>query len=561
MGNPRTTVDERRPEVGRPASTALRVQVMGPLRVWRGDVELDTGARQQRCLLAVLVAREGSPTSMAELIDLIWGPDAPATAANVIHKYVGALRRLLEPGLGLRAQGAYLLRHGDGYRFVAGPGMLDLVEFRRLVAGADLDHYVAALRLARGSAGGALAGGGTVSPIFAGVDQEFFDAVVDGAALAVSQGRPAAVLGPLRLAAEMSAFHELVHAALVRTLAAAGHQAEALAAYRVIRERLADELGIDPGRELQDAQRRVLSGTVARPAPSVHPAQLPPDQSLFAGRTHELDVLSELLARTGDGPLVIALDGMGGVGKSTLATHFAHRVAGRFPDGQLYLDLQGHRAGGGEALRSLLYALGVRGDDMPDTPDAWVGLYRSLTASRRFLVLLDNALDADQVRPLLPSSAGSLVLVTGRRPLIGLAASHNAHLLRVDRPDPAQARALLAKRLGTVPNRRFAGAADATAMAEIVALCGRLPRALAMVAARLSARPHLSLAAVTAELRDGVLGPEVFPWGPGIQSPSTGPPYRRQEYPPHEGVTAWARTVSPAPEPGRSITWPAPVRC
>ncbi|GIF23568.1 DNA-binding SARP family transcriptional activator [Actinoplanes tereljensis] len=264
-------------------TTALRLQVMGPLRLWRGDLELDPGARQQRCLLAVLLVREGNPTSMADLIDLVWGPGAPATAANVIHKYVGALRRLLEPELPPRAQGSYLLRHGGGYRFVAGSATLDLREFRRLVAGADrsdeaLDRYADALRLGQGPAGGALADSGTAASTFAGVDQEFFDAVVAGAALAVSQGRPAAVLGPLRLAAGMNAFHELVHAALVRVLAAAGHQAEALAVYRAIRERLADELGIDPGRELQDAQKQVLR----------------------VGRTRELDLLLDLVARMAD---------------------------------------------------------------------------------------------------------------------------------------------------------------------------------------------------------------------------------------------------------------------
>lgn len=430
MGNSRTTAEPHRPgpaDPGRPASNALKLQVMGPLRLWRGDVELDAGARQQRCLLAVLLVREGNPTSMADLIDLIWGPGAPATAANVIHKYVGTLRRLLEPELGPRAQGSHLVRHGDGYRFVTGSATLDLVEFRRLVAAArSPEDYAAALRLCRGSAGGALAGGGNAATVFAGVDREFFDAAVSGAALAVAQGRPAEALAPLRLAAEMGGYHELVHAALVRALAAAGQQAEAMAVYQSIRDRLAGELGIEPGRELRESATTL-------PGP---PTRLPPVPAPFLGRSRELGVLRDLAARMDDpgrtSPLVIALDGPGGVGTSTLAAHFAHQVAGRFPDGRLYLDLRGHPPGAGEALRTLLSGLGVPAGDVPDTFDARVGLYRSLTAERRFLVLLDNVHDPGQVRPLVPNSAGSLVLITSRRPLLGLAASDNAHLLQVD---------------------------------------------------------------------------------------------------------------------------------
>jgi DNA-binding SARP family transcriptional activator len=243
---------------------------MGPLRIWRDEVELDAGPRQQRCLLAVLLAREGRPVPTSDLVDLLWGAGPPVSAVNVIHKYVGTLRRLLEPDRSLRAQGSYLLRHDNGYRFVAGPEMLDLVAFRRSVASAvaargqdrldeAMDHYLTALELGQGPAGHGLADSASAAATFAGIDREFSDAVVGAAEVAALVGREARVLGALRLAADMGRLNEPVHASLVTTLAAAGQRAEALTAFRVIRTRLAEELGLDPGRDLQEAQRRALS--------------------------------------------------------------------------------------------------------------------------------------------------------------------------------------------------------------------------------------------------------------------------------------------------------------
>ncbi|MEO3770684.1 BTAD domain-containing putative transcriptional regulator [Micromonospora sp. B9E7] len=536
----------------------LRLQIMGPLRVWRGATELDAGPRQQRCLLALLLARVGHPISTTDLIALIWGPDSPASAVNVIHKYIGVLRRLLEPNLPPRASGSYLLRSGNGYRFTAGPEMLDLVAFRWHVASAKasvgkdrldeaLDHYTEALQLCRGFAGDSLADSNRAAATFAGIVGEFFDAVVDAARVAVQVRQPSRVLAPLRLAAEMDALHELVHASLVTTLAAAGQQAEALGVYRRIRERLVGDLGIDPGRALQDAHRQVLTQTAlpqaepvdsAGPAvrsdgvpvvPLVRPAQLPPDLSQFVGRSTELALLGDLVAGMRDdgrtSPLVVAMDGMGGVGKSTLAAHFARLVADEFTDGQLYLDLQGEQdddeaVRAGDALHSVLYALGVPASQVPDTFDARVGTYRSLTAGKRILLLVDNVQDPAQVRPLLPNSAESLVLITSRRPLLGLAALDGAYLLRLDVPDLESARELLVHRLTRWTKRRI-GQADAVIVDEIIELCGRLPLALAILAARLTARPTLSLESVLADLRDGAHRLEAFPHGAGAHDPRT----------------------------------------
>ncbi|GIE74082.1 hypothetical protein Aph02nite_00320 [Actinoplanes philippinensis] len=521
--------------------TGLRLQIMGPLRVWRGDLEIDLGPRQQRCLLAVLLANVGHPVSVADLTASIWGLSAPPSAVNVIHKYVGALRRLLEPELALRTPGSYLLRTAGGYRLAAGPEVLDLAAFRELIAesraldgtdrpGEALDRYADALRLCHGPAGDALAESAGAAATFAAIDGEFCDAAIAAADVAFRLRRPAPVLGPLRLAATLGTLNEFVHARLITALAMAGRQAEALSTYRTIRQRLADDLGIDPGQTLEEAHRRVLTQDLPAPADSppgreiphlVRPAQLPPDLPSFAGRAPEIATLDTLVAgmdRDGrTAPLIVALDGMGGVGKSTLAAHVAHRHAGRFTDGQLYLDLRGDLDDedllAGDALAALLYGLGVPTAQLPGTFDARVGAYRSLTAGRRILVLLDNVHDPAQVRPLLPNSAHSLVLLTSRSPLLGLAAFDGAHLLRVDVPDPASAQELVL--------RRLPGPAPADLVDEIAELCGRLPLALAILAARLAARPTLSLESVAAELRDSDRRLQAFPAGTGTPDPRT----------------------------------------
>jgi DNA-binding SARP family transcriptional activator len=295
------------------------------LRVRRDGVELDPGPPQQALLLAVLLARSGHPIGVQELISSIWGEDIPSSARNIIQKYVGALRRLIEPGLPLRDNGSFLRRQGDSYSFTGTPDILDLVRFRQLVAIARaetaghrpedaLDRYVEALALWHGPAGDGVAYGTEATPIFAAIDDDFYDACVAAADLAVSLRRPEPVLRPLQTAASVAPFHEPVQAALVRVLGVAGRQAEALSVYRTVRERLADELGIDPGLPLEEAHRSVLGSPTSAPVePPVAVA------SALVGRIRELDVLRAVAGEARAGRTAVGIvEGEPGVGKTML---------------------------------------------------------------------------------------------------------------------------------------------------------------------------------------------------------------------------------------------------
>ena len=274
-------------------------------------------------MLAVLLAREGLPVSRAELMDLLWAQEMPASALNVMHKYVGSLRRLLEPGLAVREAGSYLQRCGDGYLFDCGTSELDLVAFRRLVeegraAAADgeqqaaLDRYVEACALWRGPA----ADGLEHVPAFVALDGEFYDVCVTASDLAVRRGQPERVLPALRLAASMAPLDEAVHAALIVSLSAGGHRAEALAVFRTIRTRLAEELGIDPGAALRTAQRRALTQTLPTAAADDGGRSA---RAGLVGRASELAVLRECLtAAFAGGSGIVVVEGEPGVGKTRL---------------------------------------------------------------------------------------------------------------------------------------------------------------------------------------------------------------------------------------------------
>jgi tetratricopeptide (TPR) repeat protein len=337
--------------------------------------------------------------------------------------------------------------------------------------------------------------------------------------------RPAVSDGPVRIL--FDALHELHHRAgwpSLREMAGGlgcSHTtvSAAFSAPRVPRwgllELIVELLGGDTARFRQlwlAATSPTVDGGRAAPdrtATAVPPRQLPPDMSAFTGRTYQLVELDRLADQRGTAPVTCVLSGTAGVGKTALAVHWAHRAADRFPDGQLYLNLRGFDPGGppvttGEAVRGFLEALDVAPERIPGSMQAQIGLYRSLLADRRVLLVLDNARDAGQVWPLLPGAAGCLVLVTTRQDLAGLVAA-GAHSLPVDLPSAAEAREMLARRLGT-----GRACAQPQAVEEIVAACARLPLALAIVAARAAARPAFGLGVLARDLSTARGGLDAF---------------------------------------------------
>ncbi|MGN9907588.1 BTAD domain-containing putative transcriptional regulator [Phytohabitans sp. LJ34] len=297
---------------------------------------------------------------------------------------------------------------------------------------------------------------------------------------------------------------------LMLALYRCGRQAEALEAYQRCCRLLDQELAVRPAQALADLHRRItaaspdlaLSTTGGTGAPaSVPPRQLPADVSAFTGRADHLRQLDSVAFGLDGRPTSLVITGTAGVGKTTLAVHWAHRAAGHFPDGQLFLNLRGFDPSGlpmtsAEAIRVLLEALGIPAHRMPTTVESQIGLYRSTLAGRRMLVLLDNARDAEQVRPLLPGMPTSLAVITSRSKLTGLAATNAARILPVDLPDADEAQSMLARRIG--PHRTLE---EPRATAKLVEACARLPLALAIVAAHASAHPNLSLTGLADQLR------------------------------------------------------------
>ncbi|MEV4177459.1 BTAD domain-containing putative transcriptional regulator [Nonomuraea sp. NPDC049709] len=528
------------------SSCDLRFALLGPVRAWRNGSELELGPPQQRALLALLLAGSDRAVTVEEIVDVLWRADSPASAVNIVQRYVGRLRRLLDPELPPRSEGTLLVRSGGGYRLEAASGSVDLLVFRRGVeqarradAAGDAELcvrlLVEALDLWRGPVAANVEVDVRTHPAFVALEREYVSAVRQAADVALRAGAGERALVAVQRAAEAYPLDESLQARLIRMLAATGQQAAAFTAFHALRDRLSDELGVDPGAEVRAAHESVLSESAAPPAqpaqpaaprlPAVVPAQLPVDLATFSGRR---DQVAELLERVSDAHrtvLISAIGGMAGIGKTTLAIHVAHRLAGRFPDGQLYSNLRGFDPdeaplAPADVLRGFLEALDVPPERVPSGLDARAALFRSSLAGRRMLILLDNARDTAQVTPLLPGTPGALVLVTSRSHLLGLVAMHGAHALVLDVLPVDEARDFLARRVGEA---RVAAEPDAAE--EIIARCARLPLALAIVAARAAGNRAFTLSSIAAELRhaDGSLhafaGPDaaidartVFSW-------------------------------------------------
>ena len=534
------------------------MQLLGPVRLAGASGEVPLARPLSRVLLAALAVSANRVVSAGALINTLWQEDATDRRERNLHAQVYQLRRRLavaEPSGDTR-----LVRDAHGYRLALGHDELDTAVFselasrgRRMAAegrAAEAAEVLGqALRLWRGQALE------DVSPLSmpladeASVIEDVRAAVAeDWANCLLAAGRHSEMLTVLSALAGQFPFRERLVAQLMTAMHRSGRRAEALAVFDRTRGLLRTELGVDPGQELADLHVRMLrddpalatapvnaaasadvasagrvtdnsrvdigtdqSGRVAVDARAGMPVprQLPNAVPRFVGRAAELKELDGLLeelagpAFPGEAgrPVTAAIVGMGGVGKTALAVHWAHTVADRFPDGQLYAylgdDSSEPSAGPANASGWLLASLVTEPSQIPADPRAQAGLYRSLLADRRILIVLDNAQSAAQIRPLLAGGPGSMVLVTSRFSLTGLAASDEARLIHLDPLEPESASQMLAARIG--PER---AEAEPDARAELILACSGLPLALAIVGARVASSPYLSLGALAAQLMD-----------------------------------------------------------
>ena len=541
----------------------LRVGVLGPVTLWRDGREQSAGQPRQLAVLGVLASRANRVVSRGELVDAVWGDQPPASAEGGIYTYVAGLRRIIEPDRPRRdpdrarqAPASTLVSGGGGYLLRLGPGALDAEQFERCLAtarGLRADHDNAAalrtvdeaLALWRG-----LPYTGVPGP-FAEAEQRRLTelrttAIEERAELLLAQGQAAVAVPELTALTAANPLREQATGLLMIALYRCGRQAEALRVFDETRRRLAEDLGIDPGPELTKVHRQLLAmdpalagpaagravalagpapergaaaphgqtesapvpsaaapPVTALPAPLVPaPAQLPPEVAGFAGRAAELQWLDGLLPAALTGSPLALITGSAGIGKTTLAVRFGRRVASRFPDGQLYVNLRGFDPASAPvppavSLQGFFDALGVPPRHVPAGLDAQSALLRSLLDGKRLLLLLDNARDPDQIRPLLPGSPGCLVLVTSRSQLTGLVVADGARPLPLDVLDGAEAAELLAGRLGA---KRVN--AEPQALAALVERTAGLPLALSVTCARAASRPGAALADLAAELAD-----------------------------------------------------------
>ncbi|MDI1463716.1 BTAD domain-containing putative transcriptional regulator [Catellatospora sp. KI3] len=493
--------------------------LLGPLEARHEGRSLDLGQRRaERCLLGILLLEAGSVVPADRLVDLIWDSEPPATGRTILQIYVSRLRAALDPGRDGR-YGLQLLARGDGYQAQVRPEAVDAHRFRasteQALADPDPATRAATLREALAWWRGPLLAGDISDSLrdrlgagLAELRLQAWEACLEAE---LSLGRHRTAVGELAELAQAHPLRERLVGLHMLALYRNAQPAEALAAFRRTRELLVAELGVEPGRDLHELHLRILNedpeleptapAAVAvggPPAPRTLPRRIPD----FIGRAAELARLTEGVEAGRDGRQTVVISGIagiGGVGKTALALHWAHQHAARFPDGQLFVNLRGFDTAAplrpADALAILLGALGVAPDRIPLDAQSAAGLYRSLLAGRRMLIVLDNAYNAAQVRPLLPGDDTTTVIVTSRDALAGLVAQEGAALLHLDVLSAAESVRLLAEIIG--PDRAAAEPAELDALAR---LCGYLPLALRIAAARLSVDLRADVAGLVAEL-------------------------------------------------------------
>ncbi|MGY5630847.1 BTAD domain-containing putative transcriptional regulator [Streptomyces sp. UC1A3] len=503
------------------APHTVRCNILGTLEIWADRHRIRLGGPIQERVLVTLLLEPGRVVPVTRLVQTVWDDDPPATAVHQIRKAVADLRRRIPEGASL------VVTDGPGYRAVVDDDQLDLSRFHRLTAQARrdvaagltdqaADRLCEALALWRGSVM-AGRGGAALTAAATALDERRLTATEQLYQLRLDRGEAGELIGDLRALVAEHPLCENLRGQLMLALYRSGRAAEALEEYGRARALLVEELGMDPGPRLtrlyeailRDAEELAAPEQPAAPAPAppaapqppapLSPSTLPYDLTDFTGRERELGQLLAGAQRPSEGTRIVALDGMGGSGKTSLAVRASHQLAEAYPDGRLFINLRGYSpvekpVQPSAALGALLRTLGVPDQRVPEDESGRTALWRATLAERRVLLLLDNALDAAQVLPLLPASPGCLVIVTSRARLVELDGAEWIHI-GVMRPEDSTT--LLAETLG---DER--AAAEPEAVAELAELCGQLPLALRIASARLCNRSRWTVQYLVDRLRD-----------------------------------------------------------
>ncbi|MFJ7155450.1 AfsR/SARP family transcriptional regulator [Streptomyces sp. NPDC101118] len=511
----------------------VRFNVLGSLEGWAGGNRLRLGGPIQERVLVTLLLEPGRVVPVARLVEAAWEDEPPATASHQIRKAVADLRQRIPGGSGL------IVTDGPGYRALVEDDRLDLTLFTRHTqrarealaagrpAGAE-EELRSALSLWRGPVLSGT-GGPVIDAASTALDERRLAAAETLFQLRLERGETAELVGDLRELVAAHPLRETLRGHLMLALYRSGRQAEALEEFGRVRELLVEELGVDPGPKLTQLYEGILRDSPElaapeppAPAPAEEPAPgdvsretstgpkdaqapaapctLPYDLTDFTGREQELAALLRAAGETTEaGTRILAIDGMGGTGKTSLAVRAAHLLADQYPDGRLHIDLRGYTPGEqplqpGAVIASLLRTLGVPGDELPDDASGRAALWRTTLMGRRLLLLFDNASDAAQVRPLLPASPGCLVLITSRARLVEL---DGAEWISLGVMSPEDSLALITETLGEERTER-----EPRAVSDLASLCGHLPLALRIATARLRNRSRWTVEHLVGRLCD-----------------------------------------------------------